>query len=208
MGAGRSREGDRGRLPREHRSARRPDDRPLPDPRARSADAMADVCAGARAARRRWAGAPRRRRERHPHPARRSARAGADRGGADRSEPVRRPRPSRRRGRALRRARVAADRPLTARRSAPGRHPGSPPGARGDRRPSRRHPRRDGARLAARHFTRAHRDPGSPAAGDRTVGSAGGRAPPRCRRPGVSDGGVRRCRKPYARRRPAPEARW
>ena len=82
---GRTREGDPGRLRGEPRGARRTADRPLPDPRARSANAVDDLRARARTARRRRRRATGRRRERQPPSARRGARARADRGGPGRA---------------------------------------------------------------------------------------------------------------------------
>ena len=60
LGPRRPRQGDPRRLRGEPRRARRPADRPLPDPRARPADAVADLGARARSPPRRGARQPRR----------------------------------------------------------------------------------------------------------------------------------------------------
>ena len=119
---GRPREGDPGRLRGEPRRARRAADRPLPDPRARSADAVANLGAGARPA-------PRRR----ARPARRPLRTSTAGSSTRRSSSPRSP-PSQvalsplddraLRGGVVERCdelEIARDRPLPARRAAPRR---------------------------------------------------------------------------------------
>ena len=61
-------------------------------------------------------------------------------------------------------------------RPAPRRSPGRRPRARGDRRAPRRHPGGGRARMAARALAGGGRDPRRPAAAERTLGRAGGRA--------------------------------
>ena len=81
VGAGRAREGDPRRLRREPRCAGWPVDRPLPDPRSRSADALADLGARAHPTRGRGPREAGRGVECEPRSAGRGARARPDLGG-------------------------------------------------------------------------------------------------------------------------------
>ena len=93
-------------------------DRPLPHPRTRSADAVANIGARPGSTRGRGPRAARRARKRQPPPARRGARARPRRRGPGRAQPLRRHRAQRRSRRPLRRAGDRRDRPLSARRAA------------------------------------------------------------------------------------------
>ena len=105
LGRGRSREDDPRRLRGKPRRARRAPDRPLSHSRTRPADAVAHVGTRTRAARGRRPRRGRRRLERQPPAARRSARARSDSRSPGRAQPVRPPRASRRDRRAVRGAR-------------------------------------------------------------------------------------------------------
>ena len=117
--------------------------------------------------------------QREPRPARRGARARADRGRAGRAQRPRRPRAARGRRGALRGGGHRGHGPLAARRAPPRRDLAPQPAARGRRRRPRDDPGRGRHRLAARALAGGGRDPRRHAAGDGSLRR--GRRIPRAR---------------------------
>ena len=166
MGAGRESTLDTSRLRGEPRGARRPADRRLPPPRARPANAVADLRASTREARRRRARRAHRCLQRQSRAARRGPRARPDLGRAGRAQHPRRHCCSRRDRRALCGCRDRTDRAYAAGRSAPRRPTRTRGATRRDRARAWRLPRRARARLAPRSRAEHRRDTRGSTTGD------------------------------------------